>query len=86
VDYYMTKTAALLRDHQAMLEGMRARAKAAPKDKRADAARKLKVLETKFEEMTHHFELLKSGAPGAPDLKVALEKAIDAFRSEMSGK
>jgi hypothetical protein len=71
MDPYLTKAEAHLRDGRAMLEGMRARSK------------DVKELDALFVEASRLFEQLRGATSGTADLKVALEKAMDAFRSAM---
>jgi hypothetical protein len=89
-DPYMTKTEALLRDGKAMLEAARARAEKAGAEAnmvRIDGHRKIKELETRYAEVSRRFEELRAaGGEGVADLKVGLEKAWDAFQSEIGWK
>jgi hypothetical protein len=49
--------------------------------------RKLMKLEARYADVTRRFELLRAaGTEGVADLKVGLEKAFDAFRSEIGWK
>jgi len=44
-------------------------------------------LEARFADVSRRFELLRTaGTEGVADLKVGLEKAMDAFRSEIGWK
>ena len=49
--------------------------------------RKLMKFEARYADVSRRFEQLRSaGAEGVADLKVALEKAWDAFQSEIGSK
>jgi hypothetical protein len=81
----MTKTQALLRDGKAMLDGLRDRAEKAGAGTRARTSPKVVELEARYADVTRRFELLRAaGTEGLADLKVGLEKAWDAFRSEIA--
>jgi hypothetical protein len=84
---YMAKTEALLREGRAALDGLRAKAEKASAEARVDAGDKIKQLEVRYADVSRRFEQLRAaGAEGVADLKVGLEKAWDAFRSEMGWK
>lgn len=89
-DPYMTKTEALLRDGKAKLDAVRARAEMAGAEAnmvRIDGHRKIKELETRYADVSRRFERLRAaGGKGVADLKVELEKAWDAFQSEIGWK
>jgi len=88
MDPYMTKTEALLRQGKAILDSrslaMRARA---PAFSAMARRRKLMNLEARYAEVSRRYEMLRAaGTAGVADLKVGLEKAWDAFRSEIGWK
>jgi len=89
-DPYMTKTEALLREGKAMLEGFRTRVEKAgfqARTVRIEGYRKVKELEVRYADVTRRFEVLRAaGTVGVADIKVGLEKAWDAFRSEIGWK
>jgi hypothetical protein len=83
----MTKTEALLREGKAMLDGLRASAEKASAEARAEAHGKIEKLELRYADVSRRFEQLRAaGKEGVADIKVALEKAWDAFRSESGWK
>ena len=96
LDPYMAKTEAELRKGRAMLDGLRAKldkagaeaqVEAERKHSRLDAYRKVKALEARFADVSRLFAQLRAGgAEGVPDLKVALEKAWDAFQAGIGWK
>ena len=85
---YMAKTEELLREGKAMLDRRSTVMRAAtPAFSAVARRRKLMKLEARFAEVSRRFELLRTaGTDGIADLKVGLEKAFDAFRSEMGWK
>jgi hypothetical protein len=88
MDPYMTKTDSLLREGRARLDrfSMAMRAKA-PAFSALDRRRRLMKLEARYSEVTRRFELLRTaGTEGIADLKVGLEKAWDAFQTEIGWK
>jgi hypothetical protein len=88
VNPYMAKTEALLREGKAMLERRSAVMRAATPEFSALARRrKLMRLEARYADVSRRFELLRAaGTEGVADLKVGLEKAWDAFQSEIGLK
>jgi hypothetical protein len=85
---YMAKTEVLLREGKARLDRRSAVMRsAAPAFSVVPRRRKLMKLEAQFADVNRRFELLRAaGTEGTADLKVGLEKAFDAFRSEMGWK
>ena len=85
MDPYMTKTEALLRQGRARLDSLSVRMRAAaPAFSAVARRRKLMNLEARFAEVSRRFEMLRTAGTGSvADLKVALEKAFDTFRSEI---
>jgi hypothetical protein len=79
---YMRKTAAMLRDAKARLDGLRARAGKAGLEGRIAAEKKLQESEARYADVTRRFEQLRAaGTNGVAELKIGLEKAWDAFSS-----
>jgi len=85
MDPYMTKTEALLRQGRARLDSLSVRMRAAaPAFSAVARRRKLMNFEARFAEVSRRFEMLRTAGTGSvADLKVALEKAFDTFRSEI---
>jgi hypothetical protein len=84
---YMVKTEALLREGKAMLDGLRANAEKASAEARSEAQAKIQKLEARYADVSRRFQQLgAAGVEGVADLKVALEKAWDAFRSDSGWK
>jgi hypothetical protein len=84
---YMVKTEALLREGKARLEGLRVRTEKATGESRAGAERKLKEFEARYADVSRRFEQLRAaGTHGIAELKIGLEKAWDAFASEIAAK
>ena len=85
MDPYMTKTEALLRQGRARLDGLSARMRAAaPAFSELVRRRKVMNFEAQFAEVSRRFELLRAaGTEGVADLKVGLEKALDAFQADI---
>ena len=88
MDPYMTKTEGLLRQGRAKLDGLSVRMRAAaPAFSALVRRRKLMNFEARYAEVSRRFELLRAaGTEGIADLKVGLEKALDAFQSEIGWK
>jgi len=88
MDPYMTKTEALLRQGKARLESMSVTMRAAaPAFSALVRRRKMMNFEARYAEVSRRFELLRAaGTEGVADLKVGLEKAWDAFQSEIAWK
>src|SRR5437870_621815 len=88
MDPYMTKTEALLRQGKARLESMSVTMRAAaPAFSALVRRRKMMNFEARYAEVSRRFELLRAaGTEGVADLKVGLEKAWDAFQSEIGWK
>jgi hypothetical protein len=88
MDPYMTKTEAMLRQGKARLESMSVTMRAAaPAFSALVRRRKLMNFEARYAEVSRRFELLRAaGTEGVADLKVGLEKAWDAFQSEIGWK
>ena len=88
MDPYMTKTEALLRQGKARLESLSVTMRsAAPTFSALARRRKLMNFEARYAEVTRRFEMLRAaGTEGVADLKGGLEKAWDAFRSEIGWK
>ncbi|TMA93103.1 MAG: hypothetical protein E6J65_13275 [Deltaproteobacteria bacterium] len=84
----MTKTEALLRQGKARLESMSVTMRAAaPAFSALVRRRKMMNFEARYAEVSRRFELLRAaGTEGVADLKVGLEKAWDAFQSEIGWK
>jgi hypothetical protein len=87
-DPYMVKTEALLRQGKARLEVLGASMRAsAPEFSALARMRKLRKFEARFAEVSRRFDQLRSaGTEGIADLKVSLEKSMDAFRAEIGWK
>jgi len=85
LDPYMTKTEALLRQGKVRLDSLSVRMHAgAPAFSAMARRRKLLNVEARYAEASRRFELLRAaGGEGVADLKVGLEKALDAFQSEI---
>lgn len=81
----MRKIEQVVRQGRAVLEGRTARMlSAAPSHSAAARRRKLIGFEARYADMHRRFDLLRAaGTENTADLKVALEKAIDAFRAEI---
>lgn len=87
MDPYMTKTEALLRQGRAKLDGLSVRMRAAAPAFSALVHGRLMDFEARYAEVSRRFELLRAaGTEGVADLKVGLEKALDAFQSEIGWK
>jgi hypothetical protein len=88
MDPYMRKTEALLRQGRARLDRLSVTMRAsAPAFSELVRRRKLMSFEARYAEVSRHFELLRTaGTEGIADLKVGLEKALDAFQSEIGWK
>ena len=88
MDPYMTKTEALLRQGKARLDSLSVTMRAAaPAFSTLVRRRKLMNFEARYAEVSRRFELLRAaGTEGVADLKVGLEKAWDAFQSEIGWK
>ena len=88
MDPYMAKTEALLRQGKARLDRMSVTMRAeAPAFSLLVRRRKLMSFEARYAEVSRRFELLRAaGTEGVADLKVGLEKAWDAFQSEIGWK
>ena len=88
MDPYMTKTEALLRQGKARLDSLSVQMRAAaPEFSVLARRRKLMNFEARYAEVARRFEMLRSaGTEGIADLKVALEKAWDAFSAEIGLK
>jgi hypothetical protein len=85
MDPYMTKTDALVRQGKMRLDRVSvAMRSSAPTFSATVRRRKLMNLEARYAEVSRRFELLRTaGTEGIADLKVGLEKALDAFESEI---
>jgi hypothetical protein len=88
MDPYMTKTEALLRQGKARLDRLSVSMRAsAPAFSALTRKRKLMQFEARYAEVSRRFDRLRAaGTEGVADLKVGLEKAWDAFRSEIGLK
>jgi len=88
MDPYMRKTEALLRQGRARLDRLSVTMRAsAPAFSELVRRRKLMSFEARYAEVSRRFELLRTaGTEGIADLKVGLEKALDAFHSEIGWK
>jgi hypothetical protein len=88
MDPYMRKTEALLRQGRARLDRLSVTMRAsAPAFSELVRRRKLMSFEARYAEVSRRFELLRTaGTEGIADLKVGLEKALDAFQSEIGWK
>jgi hypothetical protein len=84
----MKKVDELVRQGKAVLESRVARMMSAVPSHSALARRRtLMNWKTRYAEMHRRFELLRGAdTANTADLKVALEKAIDAFRAEIGWK
>ncbi len=85
---YMTKTEALLRQGKARLDSLSVTMRAStPAFSALARRRKVMRFEARYATVSRLFELLREGGTeGVADLKVALEKAWDAFRAEIGWK
>ena len=88
MDPYMAKTEALLRQGKARLDSLSVSMRAsAPAFSALARRRRLLRLEARYADVNRRFELLRAaGTEGIADLKVGLEKAWEAFRSEIGWK
>jgi hypothetical protein len=88
MDPYMAKTEALLRQGRARLDRLSVSMRAsAPAFSALARRRRLMTFEARYADVNRRFELLRAaGTEGIADLKVGLEKAWDAFRSEIGWK
>ena len=88
MDPYMRKTEALLRQGRARLDRLSVTMRSsAPAFSELVRRRKLMSFEARYAEVSRRFELLRTaGTEGIADLKVGLEKALDAFQSEIGWK
>ena len=88
MDPYMAKTEALLRQGKARLDNLSVSMRAsAPAFSALARRRRLLTFEARYADVSRRFELLRAaGTEGIADLKVGLEKAWDAFRSEIGWK
>jgi hypothetical protein len=88
MDPYMKKTEALLRQGRARLDSLSVKMRAAaPAFSALVRRRKLMNFEARYAEVSRRFELLRgAGTEGVAELKVGLEKAWDAFQSEIGWK
>ena len=88
MDPYLTKTEGLLRQGRARLDSLSVRMRAAaPTFSVLARRRKLMNFEARYADLSRRFELLRAaGTVGVADLKVGLEKAWDAFQSEIGLK
>ncbi len=88
MDPYMRKTEALLRQGRARLDRLSVTMRAsAPAFSELVRRRRLMSFEARYAEVSRRFELLRTaGTEGIADLKVGLEKALDAFQSEIGWK
>ena len=88
MDPYMKKIDELVRQGKAVLESRAARMLAAAPSHSVSACRRtLMNWKTRYAEMHRRFDLLRGAeTANTSDLKVALEKAIDAFRAEIGWK
>ena len=81
---YMTKTEALLREGKAKLDGLRARTEKAGAEARIGADSKLKEFEARYADVSRRFEELRAaGTHGVAEIKIGLEKAWEAFASDI---
>lgn len=85
----MKKTEGMLRQGRARLDGLRARTGTAgsePRVVRIEGRWKIQELESRYAEVSRRFlQLQAAGGHGVADLKVGLEKAWDAFQSQLGG-
>jgi hypothetical protein len=88
MDPYMKKMEALIREGKGRLDRLSVSMRdPAPSISALDRRRKLREFEARYAEVSRHFEQLRSaGSEGLADLKVGLEKALDAFRLEIDWK
>lgn len=88
MDPYMKKTEAMLREGKARLDSLSGWMRSpAPAFSVLARGRRLKNLEARYTEVARRFEELRSaGTEGIADLKVGLEKAWAAFRSDIGWK
>ena len=82
---YMTNTEGLLREAKRKLDHFAVSMTAsAPAHSALARRRRLSRLEARYAEVSRRFEQLRAaGTEGIADLKVALEKSLDAFRIEI---
>jgi hypothetical protein len=84
----MTKTEGLLRQGKARLDRLSVSMRtSAPAFSALARRRRLMTFEARYADVSRRFELLRAaGTEGVADLKVGLEKAWDAFQSEIGWK
>ncbi len=86
-DPYVAAMETQLREWQARLDALKARAEKATVEGRIDAHKQIKSFDARFVDVRRRFdELRAAGADRAADIKVGLEKALDAFKSEFTRK
>ena len=88
MDLYMTTNEALLREGKVRLDKLALSMRSpAPAFSALARRRKLMNFEARYAEVSRRSELLRTaGTEGVADLRVGLEKAWDAFRSEIGWK
>ncbi|MCA1825520.1 MAG: hypothetical protein LC689_01100 [Myxococcales bacterium] len=84
----MAKTEALLREGRALLDRRSVSLRAlTPEFSAVTRRRKLMHLEARYADVSRRFEMLRgTGVASIADAKVGLEKAWNAFRSEIGWK
>lgn len=88
MDPYMRKMEALIREGKGRLDRLSVSMLApVPSVSALDRQKKLREFEARYAEVRRHFDQLRAaGSEGLADLKVRLEKALDAFRLEIDWK
>jgi hypothetical protein len=87
MDPYMNKTASLLREGKGKLVHLSTIVRSAPGSAVLARRRRLLKAQSHYADVSRYFEQLRAGpTEGIADLKVALEKAWDAFEAQVSEK
>jgi Skp family chaperone for outer membrane proteins len=86
-DPYVAKMEAELNEWKAKLDALKGRAAKASTEARTDVQKKVEAFEARYADVSRRFEELRAAGNGRiADIKVGLEKAWDAFRSEFDRK
>src|ERR1700682_978148 len=86
-DPYVAKMEAELGEWKAKLDALKGRAAKASAEARSEVQKKVEAFEARYADVSRRFDDLRAaGAGRVADIKVGLEKAWDAFRSECERK
>jgi hypothetical protein len=86
-DPYVAKMEAELNEWKAKLDALKGKAAKASAEARSEVQKKVEAFEVRYADVSRRFdELRAAGAGRVADIKVGLEKAWDAFRSEFERK